>query len=213
MLDLVRKGDGLRRRRSGCVVASVGLLALCLACYSLWNWPTARDDTPDILNLVLDDASTLPEGWELIIGPIRPPEGKYIEGEREAASAHFERVEGHPIATHRVMRYPNALRAAEIYFTTDEFARHRNVRTPWRQPADWSYESAGADRLRFACAEIELKGWRRYVRCTAVAQYGEYVSVFTAPMSPYFMKVKDFEPILRAIDERVLLHLGDPDSH
>jgi hypothetical protein len=116
---------------------------------------------------------------------------------------------GHPMAGHLVLRYPNAMSAAVAYYTTDEFANRRSVKTPYRKPDDWAYKSTVADRLRFECAELDIS--RRFVRCTAVAQYDEYISVFGAPVSPYFLKLEQIEPILQAIDERMALHLNEAD--
>ena len=113
----------------------------------------------------------------------------------------------------RVFRYRNELEAATAFdsdFLEREFLPPWYMITPWAVPEQWSYESPVAHPFKFACGEVDMDGlgppqWE----CTAVAQYDEYISVFTTDLSPEYMTLEDMERIQVAIDERMGLYLGE----
>ena len=81
--------------------------------------------------------------------------------------------------------------------------------TPWAVPEGWFYQSRAADRLKFACAQLDMgpvgpPEWR----CKAVAQYHGYISALNSTLSPECMTLEDLERILVAIDERMAFYLG-----
>jgi hypothetical protein len=158
------------------------------------------------------DGSAFPDNWRSSGGPAHFPERE--QGERESMQAQFfleESDDGMYGAYHRVFRYRNEVDALYIYyldFYGGEFLPWHMV-TQWAVPDGWSYESRVADRIKFACGEVDMSPlgppeWQ----CTAVAQYDEYVSVFHTELDPEYMTLEDVEHILVAIDERMALHLG-----
>ena len=198
----------MSKRRLGCLGVLVAFLILVLSCVVV-NWLSGARETPvDMRDLVVD-VSAFPEGWVVQIGPYHPPKGKNLAGELEATIVQFERPPGSLVTSHRVLRYRNGLQAAVAFYTTDEFAVRDYNLTPWEVPEGWNYESPTADRFRFACAELEV--WDRFVSCRAVAQYDEYVSVFSAHISLQ-LTPEEVEPILRAIDERMDRYLEEGES-
>jgi hypothetical protein len=114
-------------------------------------------------------------------------------------------------ADHRVFRYRNELDAMIVFYSDfygGEFLPWHMV-TQWAVPEEWSYKSPVADRLKFACGEVDMSPlgppeWQ----CTAVAQYDEYVSVFHTELDPEYMTLEDVDRVLVAIDQRMTLYLG-----
>ncbi|MGB3904695.1 MAG: hypothetical protein WBB22_07210 [Anaerolineae bacterium] len=194
----------------GLVFACVAPMALCVASV----WPTTRTPPVDMYELTID-LSAFPEAWLLGFGPVHPPGRAQGErGEREMVMVDFY-PESHDLgiraAYHRVFRYRNELDAAIVYyadFRGGQFLPWHMI-TPWAVPEEWAYESVVADRLKFACGEVDMSPlaaprWD----CKAVAQYDEFISVFATELSPDYMTLEDLERILVAIDERMAFHLG-----
>ncbi len=194
----------------GLVFACAAPMALCVASV----WPTTRTPAVDMYELMID-LSAFPEGWRSWFGPVHTPERAHGEhGEREALYIVFYPQgldrELH-FADHTVFRYRNELDAAIVYYGDFRGGQFRpwNMITPWAVPEKWSYESVVADRLKFACGELDMSPvapprWD----CTAVAQYDEFISIFATELSPDYMTLEDVERILVAIDERMAFHLG-----
>ena len=204
----------------GCVAVLLPCGILLFACVALMAscglrvWPTTRTPPVDMYGLMID-LSAFPENWRLSFGPVHPPKRAQGEhGEREMLMVDYDPAgfdgELHG-AYHRVFRYRNQLDAAIVFyldFNGGEFLPWHMV-TQWAVPEEWLYESPAADRLRFACGEVDMSplGPPKW-ECAAVAQYDEYVSVFRTELSPDYMTLEDVERILLAIDERMSLHLG-----
>ena len=187
-------------------------LLLLLGCVGLTTFCTVREPpktrTPpvDMYDLMID-VSVFAQAWQLWHGPEPIPEQERREMESLYVVFRYEGLEpGIVGARHAVFRYRNEVDAAT------NFSRHgflnRHVITPWAAPEGWSYESPVADRLRFACAEIDILGVP-YWECNVVAQYDEYVSYFSAHVSPENMSLEDLERILVAIDEPMAFYLGE----
>jgi hypothetical protein len=197
--------------KKACALASAVLVCACVAVTAVGPG-TRRTGSVDMYDLMID-ASVFPQHWHVCVGPTPPPEHIWSErGEIEFLYVGFcpEGFEqGIGGAQHAVFRYGPGLDVAIAYyldFSRREFS-NRYTTTPYAIPEEWSYQSAVADRFKFACAEIEPFGSARRVRtCTALAQYDEYISVFGAHMS--HMALEDLERILIAIDERMALYLG-----
>lgn len=171
-------------------------------------WPLSRAPAVNTQQLLID-ASAFPPGWYRAFdaGPI--PKREY--GERESLYVGFAHEGLQPYtlgASHTLYRYRNELDAAIVYtllFSGKGFPDHIMI-TGWVIPEEWLYQSAVADRFRFACGELDSVApkWT----CKAVAQYDEYISVFSTELSPDYMTHEDLERILVTIDERMGLHLG-----
>ena len=192
------------------VIAACGAMATAYAVPRLW--PKVRTPPVAMSDLMLD-TSAFPESWQSSGEPAYFPERE--QGERESMQAQFF-PEGSDRSTygacHRVFKYRNEVDALYIYyldFYTGEFLPWHMI-SQWAVPEEWSYESSFADRLRFACGEVDMSplGPARS-ECTAVAQYDEYVSVFHTELAPQYMTLQDVERILLAIDERMAEYLGE----
>ncbi len=202
---------------AGCMAFScVALLFACAgltALSALGVCCATRTPPLDMYDLMID-VSVFPQQWELGIGPVPPPE--HIGSER--GEMYFLSVifcpEGSQHcsdgAQHAVFRYinePAAARAFDSDFAERDFS-NRYMVTPWTVPDEWTYESPVADRFKFACGEIEpFASVPRMRICTAVAQYEEYISEFTAKMA--HMTLEDLERILIAIDDRMAFYLKE----
>lgn len=200
----------------GCGVLLLACVVLT-ACVWLYVEPKERTQPVDMRELMIEPSS-FPAGWELSHSDRDPypiPEKALLEDYH--AEEGFSRVlvpQGTKVtdgtsAGHSVFRYRNEWQAAEAFSLDYPAAFYAFSRlTPWREPEGWSYRSSVADRFRFACADFE--GFRgRETRCTAMAQYDEFISVFSADILPDVMTLEDVEHILKAIDERMALYLAE----
>ena len=193
-----------------CALGCVGLIFACVALMFfhvvVYSRPKTRAQPVNMYDLMID-VSAFPQGWDVEFGPSHPPPGKHIRGESEGLYVQFD-VRGFDAgAMHVVCRYKNDLQATVSFYVDNEFPKRESVVTPWAVPEEWSYESPVADRFKFACAELELLS--RFRSCKAVAQYGEYISVFRTHVSPEYMTLEDLERVLKAIDERMALYLAE----
>jgi hypothetical protein len=175
-------------------------------------WPVTRA-RPVATEDLLIDVSTFPRGWYNPFDAEPIPEREY--GEQESLYVGFAH-EGLPPytvgASHTVYRYRNELDAAILYtleFSEKRFANHYMI-TPWAVPEGWSHESTVAQRFKFACGEVDSVPPESV--CEGVAQYDEYISVFTAELSGQYMTLEQMRSILVAIDERMVLYLRE-DAH
>jgi hypothetical protein len=203
------------RVRKGCALG-LSLLLLCLVAAGAFAvvsvLPVFRAPSIAIEDLVID-ASLFPHGWYSPFDPEPIPEREY--GERESLYIGFTHEGLQPYtlgASHTVYRYRNEIDAAILYtldFSRKRFANHY-MRTPWAAPEAWSYESAVADRFRFACGELDSEP-PEWV-CQSVAQYDEYISVFSGKLSGEYMSLEQMESILIGIDDRMALYLAK-DTH
>jgi hypothetical protein len=206
----------VKKTALGCVVLLVACLLLCVVFRTLRTAigvATARRQPVDIYDLVID-ASVFPPSWYTCLGPLRPPErARGDRLEQDMLYAGFCPVgfdQGIGGAQHAVFDYGDELGGAIAFrwdFSRHEFSNRYTV-SPFAVPEQWSYRSPVADRFKFACAEVEPFGEDRPVlSCEALAQYDEYISLFSAQLS--HMTLEDLERILVAIDERMALYLGE----
>ena len=201
-----------RKRALNCVGLLFACMVLATLCTVVSVWPKTRTRPVDMHDLMVD-VSVFPQGWYVFFGPVTIPE-RARRGERESLYVVFypEGFEsGIDGAHHEVYRYRNETDAAIAFYSDflgNEFPNLRDAMiTPWAVPEEWSYESSTADRFKFACAELDIL--RRFRDCTAVAQYEEYISVFSTDVSPEYMTLEDLGGILKAIDERMALYLAE----
>jgi hypothetical protein len=163
----------------------------------------------EIAELLLD-AQVFPAGWHVSQGPRQYGEdragkdNRYIEFSSRNATKH---------SMHMIFQYQDDSAASYWYaeYLPAEFRSALRL-TPWETPIDLQYQSHVADQFRFACADFQYAdadgNLNRYTRCTAMAQYDEYVSVFFTYISLESMTYSDLERILKAIDERMAHYLG-----
>lgn len=205
----------LERHRSVGIVAVLGLfvlLALSCVCLQVTGrigqvpYPTPAFPIQDLLL----DESAFPGGWRAD-RPFDPEER--IPAEQLARN--FLTDKCHPLlvgAGQDVYRfYWGADSAAEAYPEQIAIWFSPN-RGDWSIPPELSYQSAVADQCRFGCYYDEDFYCKR---CQAVAQYGEYIVLFSAhldPDHPECLSFTDLEQILVAIDERMVEHLGEAET-
>ena len=206
--------DGfLEKHRSAAIVGFWALLVLLAVPCGWWAWWGSTSGTPwpyptpafSIEKLLLDE-SVFPDGFRAI-RPFDPEER--IAAEQIARNFLTEKC--HPLlvgAGQDVYRfYGGADSAAEAYPEQIAIWFSPN-RGDWSTPPELSYESVVADQYRFGCYYDEDFYCKR---CQAVAQYGEYIVLFSAhldPDHPACLSFTDLERILAAIDERMPLYLG-----
>lgn len=201
-----------RERVLGYAAALLIIVALTTSCVVASIWPKTRAGPVNMSDLMID-VSAFPPDWHPSFEPCPIPV-RFHRGERESLYVEFNCGNLEPGlvgARHEVFRYRNELDGF-IAFYSDFAGREfpdlgEQMITPWTVPEEWSYESSVADRFRFACAEIDVLG--RHLRCHAVGQYDEFISVFSARVSPECLTLGSVEQVLRAIDERMALYLGD----
>lgn len=194
----------MKKRTLGCAGLLFACLVLTFFSVAIYGRQKTRAQPVDMYDLMVD-VSTFPQGWYIGSGPSHPPQGKHLRGETESLFLQFIGLCGR--AMHVVCRYHNDLQATVSFHVENEFPKREAVLTPWAIPHGWSYESQVADRFKFACTELAILS--RFEDCTAVAQYDEYISVFSAHMSPEYMTLEDLESILQAIDQRMALYLAE----
>ena len=155
----------------------------------------------------LVDVSVLPTGWSMVSGPHSALSDSHILEDQRARD--FATVGFAPpgtefpwsvTASHVIWDLGNCLHAAVEFYT-----RFRPDRPTTPEPAQgWSYHSNVADRSRLYCTYA-----RGYPECVATAQYGPFISVFSAPIGlAYGITLEDLEYILTAADMRMARCLG-----
>jgi len=192
--------------RRGCITLGV-LLILLLACVcSGGGYVFIRPpERPCEITELLIDETAFPEGtrigWTespMAGGPLGRPIIYYSDANRGFWPA------GPGGSIHYVFRAKTPKLAERIYEreARGAYAENKNV-GPWAQPEEIAYRSPIADTYTLQCGRCH--GGRR---CTMIAQYAEYVVKFTTPIG-LGMDYEGLERVLRAIDERMAVCLGD----
>lgn len=184
------------------IVASLIGLATC----------GARYERVPAENLLIDDLSLFPTGWNIKSPPqaYRDPYILIDQGAVDWAGVGFAPPNarfGSPNASQLIWNFGSSLDAAwefrrrfkppESSFSIEELGGR-------------TYQSAIADRFQLNCENrvVYEKSW---TDCAGIGQYGEYISVFSAPIGDeYHMTPEDFVNILRAIDEHIAISLNAP---
>jgi len=180
----------------------MALLLIMLSCRP--QPPSATPQTLDPeLERLLVDMSLFPSGWYLDIPPFP---WYWLEGAEASAATQFRLQGSNALAIHRLFRYRDIAKAAAEYhrqMPSEFFSAHRL--TPWEPPEALPYQSLVANRFRLGCADIgrSRSDPDRFTTCTAMAQYGKYLSIFATWISPDGMQLEDLGRILKAIDERM----------
>ncbi|MBC7261641.1 MAG: hypothetical protein H5T63_06475 [Chloroflexi bacterium] len=196
--------------RKRLVVVSVLLLlaGLVLLGISLENCRARPEPEVRAVDLLVD-ISAFPLGWFVQGGPISAHDNFHIlehEDARDYASVGFAPPEAkfpyEVTASQTIWNFGNSVYAAIEFYTR---FRPEGPTTP-KVLQGWSYHSKAANRFRLYCTHRT-----GYVRCVAIAQYGPFISLFSAPIgAAYNMTTEDLERVLKAIDERMAQRLGKP---
>jgi hypothetical protein len=196
------------------LVGSLGCLVVCLVC--AW-WPilaavaSVLPPSPARSFHTLDllaDVADMPPGWYVLSGPSPVPR-KLDFDSIESGDIQFQRGSYYTTAVHEVLRYQNS-QAAWLYLRGVEGVNFASLSpVEWTSPQGWTYKSLVADDFQFACAPsdkvMDDPDFAGMTDCNAVARYGEFISVFSAPVSKDLMSFSDVERVLRAIDARMAI--------
>jgi len=167
----------------------------CLFLILLWAAPkilprSTRHQYVDLHDLLID-TSPFPQGWHVDMEAYKDVSSELSWGEDNLAIG-FSRGAGPGYAHQYVYRFRNPLSAVygQIRIKQQGYIYLKSG----TYPKEWSYRGEKADDWQIACNDYG---------CTAMARYGEFVSVFRKNTSPEYMTLIDLEKILRAIDDQI----------
>ncbi len=188
---------------------SATILFLCTVCEGLNRLlqPPRRDF--QIRELLIDETA-FPPGWRAQ-PPRRPssaPLGGQTSIERIFRSFYTIGPSTNGVAVEEIHRYWSVGDAAREFerVMPIEFRKGEHW-SPWTLPQGFHYTSPYANRIRIGCARKTWQGVSTEY-CRMVGQYEEYIVRFSTKISPKYMTYKDFERVVRAIDERMGHYLG-----
>jgi len=139
------------------------------------------------------------------------PQGhKYTRFADETLTLDMAYRESQGGAIQDLYRYQNELKAEFAFHLSEagDFYSNEDNLSGWKTPEAWTYRSPIASEFAFACAQI-----RNFPRedmstfCTARARYGEFISIFSAPLTTSTMTLQNMEQILREIDANMEKYL------
>lgn len=209
-------------RKHSCVYfLSLGCAILLLACTTLggclWVYTTPQKrDQPVKIRELLVDPSVFPPGWEIAEESRIPEEALVEEYGAGEGYVRFLVPKGsqEPWCSsvgHLILRYRNDWQAAKAFYLGrfgTFYAYFPDATSRWEEPKSWTYRSPVANRFRFVCQHFYDKDWGQGMRCSALAQYDEFISDFRVNVVLGVMGLGDIERILQSIDEMIASHLG-----
>ncbi len=211
-----------RKAAFSCALKGCGMILISLltgvVCLAIYVWPQPRKTQVSLYDLLVEPEA-FPSGWTL------ERDLEWISLPEKAIVDDFRAAEGvirlwvppgcpnPPVysqppfcrsAWHMILRYRNSIQAAEAFYR-DLPGAFRGI-SKWEVPEGWNYQSPVADRFRFACTKECPWGGGcppsgRYIYCSAIGQYDEFISVLDIPMVGN-IALNEVEVILRAIDAR-----------
>lgn len=200
------------RKLAGITIALFQAVALLIGLTSCG----ARSIRVPAEDLLIDDLSLFPTGWTVDLPPFSARDRLDIlmdQGAIDFADVGFASPDDHLDflgANQVIWNFESSVEAVWEF--------RRRFRPPdssfsIEQLGGAAYHSEVADRFRLYCTlqelTLQIKGEERWTACTAIGQYGEYISQFTAVVgNEYNMSPADFERILRAIDEKISTSLN-----
>jgi hypothetical protein len=184
------------------------VILLMVGCQPQPSHPVPRALDPELARLLVD-SPLFPATWYLATAPFP---WYWLEGAEASAAVQFRLQGSRARAIHTLFRYRNIAQAAAEYRRQmpGEFFSAERL-TPWEAPEGLLYQSPVADQFRFGCAIIgrSYTDPDRFITCQVMGQYGKFLSIFFAWMSPEGMTPEDLERILKAIDERMAGDAGN----
>jgi hypothetical protein len=193
-----------------CLVPLTLCAALSAACVLVLALPGGGGHAVDP-RLLLADVSWFPTGTRVWQGPEAIPLELDFQSESNS-SISFLPPQAPVLASHNVFRFRNAAIAILMYrsITGVEY-RDFDTLEGWNVPLQWDYKSAIADQFEFRCARSAAlpspSPPSPLVQCSAVARYGDFVSVFSSPVIPGAVSLSDVQNILQMIDARMAEYL------
>ncbi|MDQ2998536.1 MAG: hypothetical protein M3R61_15990 [Chloroflexota bacterium] len=109
--------------------------------------------------------------------------------------------EASTVSTHVVSRYSSQAEARQGF---EALLNHDNLLYGDLSPRqELAYRSNMAQNISVLCSNRPYSPKTLPPICIAMAQYGSYISVFSAPIDNRVMNYADYEVILREIDKRM----------
>lgn len=195
-------------KKHSLLAALFAWLSICACCAG----PQSAVEYPPIGQLLIDE-SPFPQGWEASDPDMDSPSLAPWTGGRKEVE-YVDRTYYTPStggrAFIRIQRLGNSGTATEEYAHKAGIAfRETEWNTPWTMPAELTFESAIADRYRYACS-MEGAGELARPQCVYVAQYTVYTLEFYIGFyDTSVITYTDLIPVLQAIDGKLAQHLGE----
>lgn len=169
---------------------------------------SAKPDPPtQELLLPLDP---LPSTWE-ISGSPRPmgPSTSIGFGDEDDSYINFKlKSSKYIISSHYVLYYPSVRKAEAGYLKESRSGFNDNsiaIDKPWETPAELSYTSTYAEQFRVACTINNVAGPKQV--CVIMGQYGQYVTIFHSMIRSDTMSLREFNDVVRFLDEMMVRKL------
>ncbi|MEM0338020.1 MAG: hypothetical protein QW683_08905 [Candidatus Caldarchaeum sp.] len=192
------------RKHQHLLVGAVVIAFFCSFCflgYLVYTWPTKH---PVPLHELLVDPQVFPPGWKV---RLREDQDWEFIPERAVKEDHWaaegvmrtlEKKENNSYIWHRILRYRNEIQAEEA-FLLDLPGGFSGL--SWNVPKGWNYRSSSADRFRFACTFVKLRG---QFLCSAMARYGEIISIIWFYENDLQLDtLEEIEMILSSVDKKI----------
>ena len=156
------------------------------------------------MSQLLVDTSAFPAGWEVSPNGPSTPDLAPLGGAKYSEAIELFLYAPNSVAVESIYRFCNEEEAEEVYddWLKQEFASSQSS-IPWYLPVAEPYQGTVAKRSYLACGE------HGHSFCRFLGQYEEYLFRLNVHLSPGFMTYTDFEQILRTIDQRMALYLGN----
>lgn len=144
----------------------------------------------------------LPPGWETYGSP-RSMGPQIGFGDDDDSYVTFNlKDDEHTIARHFVLHYPSTRAAHRSYlkllpseFNDSSIA----IEAQWETPSELSFISAKAEQSRMACVINLVTGPKQI--CKMMAQYDNYVVIFSSHTGENTMSLNEFNSVIQYIDE------------
>lgn len=113
-------------------------------------------------------------------------------------------IEGdeHTIARHFVLHYPSASEASSGYlklFPSEFNDNSIAIEASWETPPELSFTSTKAEQFRTACVTNLVTGPKQI--CKMMAQYENYIVIFSSHTSQNSMSLSEFNGVIQVIDD------------
>jgi hypothetical protein len=193
-------------RRNFIIAFVIGLAVVAVMCIigaligvRVFSAPVVRPGPVELQDLLID-SSVLPQGWQLVRGPV-PVTEKLKYGSEENLSAVFKGPKPVGAVEHEIYRYTNPLKAMFYFGISADIS-----------PNGLKYRSPLAGQFEIECSDLEIDtpldpSIKKITNCTARARYEEYISVLQVGVGPGMLSSTDVERILQAIDARMAKYL------
>lgn len=184
-------------------ILSMGVIGLVMfvACQS-----TLGSDRP--AQELLLPVEYLPSGW-LTYGSPRSMGPQIGFGDEDDSYITFSLEDDeYTTARHFVLHYPSASAATDSYlklFSSEFNDNSIAIEAPWETLPELSYTNPKAEQFHMACVTNLVTGPKQI--CKMMAQYENYIVIFSSHTGPNTMSLSEFNSVIRSIDEIMVKEL------